>query len=137
MALHAVGRPSDIPVGGKKLFTIGGRPIAVFNVKGEYFAILNRCPHQGASLCDGALTGLVTSDRPGECSLSRPGEIVRCPWHGWDFDLRTGESWFDPTNTKLRKYAAGVTSGAELVKGPYKAETFKVSTEEDYLVVEL
>jgi nitrite reductase/ring-hydroxylating ferredoxin subunit len=137
MAKYAVARTSEISDGERKLFTIAGRPVVVFNVKGDYFAMLNRCPHQGASLCAGHLTGFVSSNGPGEYVFDRLGEIIRCPWHGWEFDVRTGQSWFDPVHTKVRTYKAGTSSGNELVQGPYKAETFPVMLEEEYIVVEV
>ncbi len=137
MAKYAVALTSEISDGERKLFTVGGRPIVVFNVKGMYFAMLNRCPHQGASLCHGHLTGFVSSTGPGEYAFDRLGEIIRCPWHGWEFDVRTGQSWFDPVHTKVRTYKAGASYGNELVQGPYKAETFPVVLEEEYIVVEV
>ncbi len=48
-----------------------GREIGVFNIGGEYFALLNRCPHQGGALCKGTLIGLVTSHEPGQFDYSR------------------------------------------------------------------
>ena len=75
--------------------------------------------------------------RPGHYRLARHQEFLRCPWHGWEFDIRTGQSWCDPHSTRARQFAVTIESGAELVKGPYVAETFTVSVEEDYLVIEL
>lgn len=137
MAKYTVAKVEDIPVGTRKLVMAGGRPIAIFNIKGEYFGLLNRCPHQGASLCHGRLTGLVESREPGTYKVTRAGEILRCPWHGWEFDVRTGQSWCEPDKTKVRTYRTGIEAGSELVKGPYKAETFPISVEEEYVVVEL
>src|SRR6185295_16153946 len=94
---------------------IGGRSVGVFNVNGEYFAVLNRCPHQGGSLCGGRQSGVVTSSRPGEYVTSRANEIIRCPWHGWEFDLRTGQSWFDPRAVRVRRYDVTVEPGALLL----------------------
>jgi len=104
---------------------------------GEFFALNNRCPHRGGGLSEGRQTGLVESDGPGNYCYSRPGEIIRCPWHGWEFDIRTGQSWCDPNSTRARAFKVSVEPGATLVKGPYVAETFAVSVEEDYLVIEL
>ncbi|MDP8922923.1 MAG: Rieske (2Fe-2S) protein [Chloroflexota bacterium] len=115
MARYVVGTVDDIPPGERKIVEIGGRAVGVFNVGGEYFAILNRCPHQGGSLCSGRQTSLVTSSRPGEYSVTRPGEIIRCPWHGWEFDLRTGQSWFDPRAVRVRRYDVSVEPGAVVV----------------------
>jgi 3-phenylpropionate/trans-cinnamate dioxygenase ferredoxin subunit len=87
-------------------------------------------------LCDGVTTGLIQSSEPGHYRYTRRGEIIRCPWHSWEFDIRTGQSWCDPGKVKTRRYQVTVEQGAALVEGPYKAETFPVSIENDYVVVE-
>lgn len=137
MPKHVVATAAEIPDGGRKLVEIRGRPIAVFNIKGEYFALYDKCPHEGGSLCKGKLTSLVQSDGPGDFQLSRQGEILRCPWHGWEFDVRTGRSYCDPRRIRVRNYAVSVEPGAQVVEGPYVAETFPVSVEGDYVVIEL
>jgi 3-phenylpropionate/trans-cinnamate dioxygenase ferredoxin subunit len=133
MVRHVVAMVEEIPPGGRKRVEIGGRGIAVFNVEGTYFAIADRCPHEGASLCEGRVTALVEASEPGRYSLSRRGEMVRCPWHGWEFDIRTGRSRCDPKRLKVRSYETSVETGegAEL-----RAETFPVSVEARYIVVE-
>ena len=102
MERFVVARADEIPPGGRKLVTVRGREVVVFNVEGELFALLDRCPHQGGSLCRGKLVGLVESDEPGRYRYHRQGEIIRCPWHGWEFDLRTGKSRCDPKRTWSR-----------------------------------
>jgi nitrite reductase/ring-hydroxylating ferredoxin subunit len=108
-----------------------------FNIAGQFYGLLNRCPHQGGSLCEGLLTGLVLADAPGEYRMERPGEIIRCPWHGWEFDIRTGQSWCEPDKIAVRQFPVVATSGQALVQGPYVAETIAVSVEEQYIVVEV
>jgi nitrite reductase/ring-hydroxylating ferredoxin subunit len=136
MPRHVVAKAAEIPPGSRKLVEIGGRAIVVLNVKGELFALSDKCPHKGGSLSRGKLTGVVTSSEPGSYDYSRPGEILRCPWHGWEFDVRTGRSWCDPKRLRLMNYAVTVEPGAKLVEGPYVAETFPVAVEDDYVVVE-
>ncbi len=138
MSKHIVATIQEIPVGSHKVFEIKGRSIGVFNVNGEFFALLNRCPHAAAPLCDGTVTGLRQSQLPGEYSYSRPGEIVRCPWHGWEFDIKTGQSWFDPARVRVKPYPVTVETEVEGYQpGPYQAETFPVSVEDAYVVVEI
>ena len=137
MERYVVARCDEIPPSKRKLVTVRGRDIAIFNVDGEFFAILDRCPHQGGSLCQGKLVGLVEADRPGEYRYRRKGEIVRCPWHGWEFDLRTGKSYCDPARTWVRSFATSVESGTSLAEGPYVAETFEVRIEDDYVVIDV
>jgi len=140
MASHVVAAVDEIPPGGRKIVEVDGRSIGVFNVGGEFFALRNRCPHQGGPLCLGQRVGLVTATVPGEYVYSRPGEMIRCPWHGWEFSLRTGRSWFNPAHTRVRSYRLEVRDAAELdtpIPGPYVAETYPVSVERRYIVVEL
>jgi 3-phenylpropionate/trans-cinnamate dioxygenase ferredoxin subunit len=137
MARHVVAAVGEIAEGERKLVTIEGRDIGVFNIKGDYFALLNRCPHAGAELCRGFIVGLANSSEPGEYRLDRPGEFLRCPWPGGEFDIRTGLSWFAPKRVRTRAYKTSVEPGAELVKGPYVAETFAVRVEENYIVIDI
>ncbi len=137
MSKHVVAPVSEIPPGSKKLVTVRGRPIVIFNLDGVFYGLFNRCPHQGGSLCDGVQAGLVQSTEPGKYTYSRKGEFIRCPWHGWEFDIRTGQSWCEPARIKVRSYPVEVAHGDELVQGPYVAETVKVAIEDDYVVVDV
>jgi len=119
------------------LVTVAGREIGVFNVGGEFFALANRCPHEGGPLCQGRIGPLIQSDGPGSYRLERDKEFLRCPWHGWEFDIRTGQSWCDPKSTRARQFQVTVEPGEKLVKGPYIAETFPVAVEEEYVVIEI
>jgi 3-phenylpropionate/trans-cinnamate dioxygenase ferredoxin subunit len=136
MPRHVVAKAADLPSGARKLVAVGTRSIVIFNIKGELFALSSRCPHKGGDLSKGRLTGLVTSSAPGHYDYTRPGEIIRCPWHAWEFDVRTGRSWCDPKRLRLVNYNVSIEAGAKLVEGPYVAETFPVVVEDDYVVVE-
>ena len=120
MTRHIVARTSEIPAGGNKVFGLEGRDIVVFHVNGEFFALLNRCPHEGAPLEKAACVARLTSPEPGIYQRDR-----------------VGESWFDPKRFRIRSYPVVVESGAELHKGPYVAETFPVHIEDNYVIVEV
>src|SRR3954466_15075179 len=137
MARHIVARTTEIPPGGNKVVGVEGRDIVIFHVNGEFFALLNRCPHEGAPLAKAACVARLTSPEPGVYLRSRVGELLRCPWHGWEFDMRNGQSYFDPTRVKVRTYPVAVERGEELQKGPYVAETFPVRIEDSYVIVEI
>ena len=122
---------------GRKIVTVRGRQIGVFNLGGEFFALINTCPHQGASLCEGAILSQLVSPMPGEYGLTRQGEMIRCPWHCWEFDIRTGQSWCEPNDVKARSYSVTVEPGGTLARGPFKAETLTVAVEREYVVVEM
>ena len=137
MTRHVIAAASDIKPGEKKLVTVKGREIGVFNVNGEFFALANRCPHGGGPMCEGVISPLVEAGGVGEYKLTRKGEFLRCPWHGWEFEIRTGQSYCDPKSLKVRQFKVAVEPGQDLVKGPYIAETFAVTVEKDYLVIEM
>jgi 3-phenylpropionate/trans-cinnamate dioxygenase ferredoxin subunit len=148
VARFVVAETADLPPGARRIVEVAGRSIGVFNVGGEYLAVRNRCPHQGGPLCEGVTVGAVTSDRPGEYEYTRPGEVIRCPWHAWEFDLRTGASWFDPARQRVRAYDVEVHAGADLgdavvpprpglLPGPYRAETIPVRVDGRYVVLDV
>jgi nitrite reductase/ring-hydroxylating ferredoxin subunit len=146
LAKHRVAKVGEIPPGGRKIVEVAGRSIGVFNIGGEFFALRNQCPHAGGPLCEGVLSGFLRSDAPGEYDYMRRGEILRCPWHQWEFDVRTGQSWFDPVKTRVRRYETSIEpssadeeeiTAAGLEKGPYTAETYDVSLEEQYVVLKM
>lgn len=150
MTRFIVARVGEIPPGGRKVVEVEGVEIGVFNVGGEYFAFRNRCPHQGGPLCEGSLWGFVVSDGPGNARLVREGEVLKCPWHAWEYDIRTGQSWYQAAKPRARRYPVHVEPGRSLlvtreeeladsgyVKGPFVAETYPVALDEAYVVVEI
>ncbi len=146
MAHYIVAAVDEIPPGERKIVTVAGRSIGIFNIGGEFFALRNRCPHQGGPLCEGKTWGMLQARVPGEIEYTRGGEILTCAWHGWEFDIRTGQSWCDPERLRVRRYAVSVEPGNTLataapapgkVPGPYIAETYPIVAEGQYLVIEV
>jgi len=78
---YRVADTSEVSPGRVKTVTAGSHSMALTNIDGEFTAMDNRCPHQGGPLGEGSIE--VGDD--GQCWL-------RCPWHGWDFDPKTGLS---------------------------------------------
>jgi 3-phenylpropionate/trans-cinnamate dioxygenase ferredoxin subunit len=137
MSRHVVATTAEIAPGTCKIVTVKGREIGVFHIGDEFFALFNRCPHQGAPLCTGAIVNRLEAPMPGEYRLAQKSEMIKCPWHCWEYDIRTGQSWCDPDDTKVKSYEVTVEPGAAVAKGPFIAETFAVSVEQDYIVVEV
>ena len=148
MPKHIIGTVNEIPPGERKIVDVNGRSIGVYNVAGEFFAIRNRCPHKGGPLCEGRTAGFMKCDRPGApYEYLRKGEIVRCPWHGWEYDLKSGQSWVDPASVRVRSYDGGIesTEPADIeidpdtgyAKGPFLAETYPVSIDKLNVVLDL
>ncbi len=96
MAEHVVADADALPEGGRLVVELEGFEIGVFNLDGDYCAYLNWCPHQGAPCCEGTITGKYTADFDPETLETthdwiREGEFLYCPWHAWEFDLKTGD----------------------------------------------
>ena len=149
-----VARVEEFLPGERRIVKAGARSIGVFRVEDEFFAIRNRCPHQGGPLCEGRLSAWAVSNGPGQVRMEGPPRLVACPWHGWEYDLETGQSFMGPGETRVKAYDVAVERGSELGEdvgpatpdaaraagrepGPYVAETFTVYVEEDYVVVDV
>lgn len=149
MARYVVAKVGDIPNGEHIVVDAGGLSIGVFHIDGVFYGLLNRCPHRGAQMCSGTIVTGLASDRPGEY-LREPGRwLIECPWHGWEFDIKTGRSYLDPKRSRVRSYPVDVKSGEEIVEnlqteasgdarlreGPYTADTIPILVEDEYVVV--
>jgi 3-phenylpropionate/trans-cinnamate dioxygenase ferredoxin subunit len=133
---HVVGRVSEVAPGGRRVVEAEGRSIGVFNVAGSFYALRNSCPHQAAPLCLGAIKGMTMPSKPGEYIWARDGEILRCPWHGWEFDILTGRSIFNPHRTRVKAY--DVTVEANPSEGEDESvETFEISIEDGWIVLHI
>lgn len=137
MTRYVVAEADTFADGEIRRVEVAGREICLVRKGDEFFALMDRCPHGGARLSGGRLGGAVESEGPGHYRLCRRGEMLKCPWHGWEYDIRTGQSWSDPASTRTRAYATEAVEGGELVKGPYVADTVPVDVEGRYVVVDL
>lgn len=90
MASFPAGSSDDIVEGRFKVIQVGRQSIGVTRFQGALYAVLNYCPHAGAPVCAGRITGMVTSDGPGQSGYDHGRPLVRCPWHHWEFDLKEG-----------------------------------------------
>ena len=133
MRLIPVCKASEIPPGERKIFDIEGKSVGVFNVAGKFYALRNLCPHQFAPLCLGKVTGYCESSPVGEFHWSRDGEIVRCPWHAWEFDIKTGRSVFNPHKVRTKSYEVEVRP----LSDDEQVESYPVSIQEEQVILHL
>ena len=105
---HRVGSVDDVRRDGCRVVDVGGRSVGVVSVGERFFAIHDRCPHMGASMCAGSLAGTLLPSAPQELVYGRHDRVIRCPWHGWEFDLETGRSLLEPDRFGLRTYRVSV-----------------------------
>ncbi len=99
MAWHRIAALSDCPPGASLEAVAGENIVALFNVDGQFFALDGVCPHQGGPLAAGQVTGC----------------IVTCPWHGWQFDVQTGQHQLSRT-LRQPSFAVKVEAGAVWVE---------------------
>ena len=96
----AVATKDELPNGARKLLEIDGRPIAVFNVAGEYYAIADVCSHDDGPVAEGELEGYE----------------IECPRHGAHFDVRDGKVLSFPAIVDIPAYPVKV-EGEEILVG--------------------
>ena len=116
MTAYAVAKLDDIPDRGGLLVTVAGLEIGLFRVGGEVRAWRNHCPHMAAPVCRGAVTGTLLPSAVYEYTPGRDGEILQCPWHGWEFDLRNGHHLAPGSSARLRGYPTDVVDGVVSVE---------------------
>ena len=108
---RAVALPlAELPPGTSTTVKAFGTTVAVFNVEGQVFALSNHCPHHGGPLCHGRISGAVLPSQPYEYRYGREGRVLTCPWHGWEFDIESGRTIFDPS-VRVKIYEARIEKG--------------------------
>ncbi|MBW0104997.1 Rieske (2Fe-2S) protein, partial [Pseudonocardia sp. KRD291] len=99
-----VAKVDDFAPGDRRIVTRGRRSIGVFRVGDRFFAVNNHCPHLGGPLCEGRTQAQVRSDGPGRYTVADEHTMIACPWHGWEYDLETGQSFLGPGEPPARTY---------------------------------
>jgi nitrite reductase (NADH) small subunit len=91
----------DLAPGSCTEVSVGGKPVALFNVGGTFYATSNICIHRGGPLGQGMLEG----------------QAVMCPWHAWTWDVTTGENTANPS-LRIATFEVKVDAGDVLVRLP-------------------
>jgi nitrite reductase (NADH) small subunit len=106
-----VGSVAEVRRVGCRIVDVDGRPVGVISVGDEFFAVYDRCPHMGASMCTGSLSGTFVPAAPHELVYGMDDRVLRCPWHGWEFDLESGRSLLEPKRFGLTTYRVAADNG--------------------------
>ena len=101
MSWHRIADVAQCPPGSSLEAVVGERIVALFNVEGEFFALDGICPHQGGPLGEGEIVGCV----------------VTCPWHGWQFNVQTGQHQLSRSVVQPR-FEAKIEEGSVWVDVP-------------------
>jgi len=88
---YRVCRLDDVPTDSFLITEVEDKSIGLIRIDEEVHAVLNYCPHQGADICQGSIGGTIVNDDVGEYTYGLDGRVLRCPWHGWEFDIKTGD----------------------------------------------
>src|SRR3954454_8159186 len=104
------GTPVEIVVGaveelrreGCRVVEVAGRPVGVISVGEEFFAVADRCPHMGASMCAGSLAGTYVPSAPHELFYGLDQRFIGCAWHGWECPLDCGRWRLEPPRFCLK-----------------------------------
>jgi nitrite reductase (NADH) small subunit len=133
-----IGPASDIADPGRKIIGFENFEVAVFKLGGEFFAYLNHCPHMGGPACQGKMIAkvdeVIAPDRTSKGMVFSKTKLhVVCPWHGFEFDIRTG---VHPGNSKarLRKMKVALSDDDVIVTVPDAREHVPVMAESDISV---
>ena len=122
----------DIPVGAVTRVEVEGRAFAIFNINGTMRAYRDQCPHQGAAISCGIITGVMQPSAPREDpEYVEEGLVVACPRHRWKFSIETGEALFEtdprrlipaPVRVDGGRVMLGVRRLARAASAPHAAE---------------
>lgn len=119
MSETIVAHEDELSEGDRIIAQVEGREVAVFNIDGEYLAYLNWCAHQAGPCGEGPLTGTLegsydSDSREVELKWTREGHVLNCPWHGWEYDITTGEC-LSNEDVLLPRYPVRVEDGDIIV----------------------
>lgn len=110
----AVAEAEELDHGERKVVSVQGQSIGIFNFEGDYYAASNTCQHEGGPACEGKFRSALVGEfeEPGKRVTEQFSDTpaISCPWHGWEYDLTTGEHLGDP-EVVLPTYEVFVESG--------------------------
>ncbi len=109
---HQVCKYEELELERKKAVVVNGKAIVLVKSKnGEVFALRDVCPHKGPCLSLGMIDENCSSSSVGEYIFEKDKEVLRCPWHSWEFDIRTGRSIFNPDKVRVKTYEVNIDNG--------------------------
>jgi nitrite reductase/ring-hydroxylating ferredoxin subunit len=115
---HEVGRVEEFELNKCRIFEVEGRSIGVFRLDDGFYALNNVCPHMRAPICRGYVEGTYLPSAAGEFVFGMEASVLSCPWHAWEYDIRTGLPLFGIDRRRVRTYPVVVEDDRVLVEVP-------------------
>jgi nitrite reductase (NADH) small subunit len=110
-----VGALEDMEEAKATVAVVEGREIGLVRWGDEIYAMRNICPHQFGPVCAGYTMPLIGGESAGALTADPDRPVVICPWHGWEFDARTGQAAWGRSRYKLKVYDVKIEDGRVLV----------------------
>jgi nitrite reductase (NADH) small subunit len=105
----------DLEIDKIRTIELDGREVCLVRTRAGVFAFAAACPHQGGPMCHGLIKGTMDPSERNEYVFGHDGEVVTCPWHGYEFDMRSGASVGGAIRARLGAYQAEVRDGQVFV----------------------
>jgi nitrite reductase (NADH) small subunit len=112
VALHFVTELDALKDAQPVIFEIQGRSIGIIRNKDTVYAVRNVCPHKRAPVCKGLVRGTMLPSEPSMFVFGLEGQVLQCPWHGWEFNLDTGETLCATPGKRVTKYPVSIQDNA-------------------------
>jgi 3-phenylpropionate/trans-cinnamate dioxygenase ferredoxin subunit len=113
---HVVGSAEEFPPGSRTVVQVGPRSVGIINTGEAVYAVVNVCPHERAPVCEGTVGGTMLPSAPGRLVYGLHNQVLRCPWHGWEFDLATGRALFGTDRGRVLTLPVSVEGGRVIVE---------------------
>jgi nitrite reductase/ring-hydroxylating ferredoxin subunit len=114
-----IGAAADFDDPGRRIIDVDGIEVGVFKLGGDFFAYANHCPHMGGPACQGKIMPkveeVIAEDHTSKgMAFSKSRMNIVCPWHGYEFDMRTGVHAGNP-KVRLRAIKVSVSSDGDVI----------------------
>jgi len=113
---YKIGRLENFPERKVVPVEVDGRRIGVLRRGDEIFAFADKCPHHGAPMCFAQVSGSMAPSERDEFCYEHDGFVVKCPWHAYEFDVRTGEAMGGIIRSRLMVYQTEVRDGEAFMR---------------------
>lgn len=114
---HVLFPLAELAPGQMRAVVVDNIPIVVVRTpEGDLRGLRDSCSHFGARLSDGTVEAKVVGDEVGTYRIEPGAYVLRCPWHGYEFDVSSGQCPADPRHARVRAYSVDVEDGQVVIE---------------------